>query len=342
MNRIILPLLAAITLLSGCHSEKKQTLSNSWTIEGTVANAAPTDTLIITGYPSDIKDTKATLLVKDGVITPVRGSFDKTEICCIRSNRLQRMVLGFVLERGTIHLDMDMNYSYMKHVGGTPVNDDLDRFFDGWNRYSEENPDASELYGVVSDIVRKYPDHVVSPFLIERCRWRFTPTQMLSLIDLLSPEQQKTPDIDRMKDWLLVAQETEVGKPFKELKGTDLAGKPAALSEYVAKGSYVLADFWGPRCGACLMEMPRFIELGRKYEAKGLKVVGIARETAKRSEAKVREKGMTFPLIFEAKFMSTYGIIAIPHVILFGPDGTVIARGRLDTVEKKLREIFPD
>ena len=73
-----------------------------------------------------------------------------------------------------------------------------------------------------------------------------------------------------------------------------------------------------------------------------MKVVGITNSTAKKSEIKVKEQGMTFPLVFEAKYMSTYGIIAIPHVILFAPDGTIVARGHLDTVEKKLREIFPD
>jgi hypothetical protein len=41
--------------------------------------------------------------------------------------------------------------------------------------------------------------------------------------------------------------------------------------------------------------------------------------------------------------MSTYGVTAIPHTILFAPDGTILARGlRGEDIEKKLTEVFSD
>lgn len=39
----------------------------------------------------------------------------------------------------------------------------------------------------------------------------------------------------------------------------------------------------------------------------------------------------------------TYGIAAIPRIILFAPDGTILANGlRGEEIEKKLEEIFRD
>jgi hypothetical protein len=38
--------------------------------------------------------------------------------------------------------------------------------------------------------------------------------------------------------------------------------------------------------------------------------------------------------------MSTYGVLAIPYTILFAPDGTILERGPLQIVEKKINKIF--
>ncbi len=39
--------------------------------------------------------------------------------------------------------------------------------------------------------------------------------------------------------------------------------------------------------------------------------------------------------------MKAYGINGVPYIILFAPDGTILARGlRGEDIEKKLKEIF--
>ena len=42
----------------------------------------------------------------------------------------------------------------------------------------------------------------------------------------------------------------------------------------------------------------------------------------------IPELGITWPVIFDAQKVPTdiYGINGIPHIILFGPDGTILAR----------------
>ena len=53
--------------------------------------------------------------------------------------------------------------------------------------------------------------------------------------------------------------------------------------------------------------------------------------------------GISYPQIINSQKIATdaYGINGIPEIILFAPDGTILARGlRGNEIEKKLAEIF--
>ena len=104
----------------------------------------------------------------------------------------------------------------------------------------------------------------------------------------------------------------------------------------------MLADFWASWCVPCLDEIPSVISLYDKYKDKGLKVIGVTvRDAPEKSESIVQKLGIPFPQIYESKPLSIYGVNAIPHTILFAPDGTILARGlRGDELGKKLKEIF--
>lgn len=57
----------------------------------------------------------------------------------------------------------------------------------------------------------------------------------------------------------------------------------------------------------------------------------------------VTDTQIPYPQMFNVKQteLDLYGIDGIPHIILFGPDGTILARDlRGDAIEKKLSEIF--
>lgn len=171
----------------------------------------------------------------------------------------------------------------------------------------------------------------------------FTSTETLNLIHQLTPELQEDLKMQRLAEEMALAQDTEEGKMYKELTGVSSDGTPVALSDFVGKGNYVLADFWASWCGPCKSEMPNTIALYEKYRERGLKVIGITmRDTPEKSEAARKQLGIPFPQIYESKPMTTYGVLAIPYTILFAADGTILFRGPLTTAEKKLAKIFGD
>ena len=336
-KKIIFTALFALVALAG------QAQTFIWRIEGTVANASPTDTLIV--IDAEKQKMITTLKVKDGNIIPASGTLDKPTICCIAKQGRQGAIRMFVLESGTVNLTVDLDLIFLIQIGGTPMNDELMALLAVQNAEMDMDTYVKKIYEVVSRIVINHPDHPLSPYLIGQSRALFTSTESIGLIEKLSPDLQASPKIDRLKESFLLVQETEEGKMFKELTGVSPDGTPTAISNFVGRGNYVLADFWASWCAPCKAEMPDVIALYNKYKDKGMKVIGITvNDTPEKSDSIVKRLGIPFPQIYESKPMSIYGEIGIPHKILFAPDGTILSRRIASNKElkKKLAEILND
>jgi thiol-disulfide isomerase/thioredoxin len=74
-------------------------------------------------------------------------------------------------------------------------------------------------------------------------------------------------------------------KPFEfNFSLPDLDGKKVSLQDFA--GKILIADIWGTWCPPCREEIPHFIELVKKYEDKGLRMVGINYENGTPAEAR--------------------------------------------------------
>ncbi len=126
------------------------------------------------------------------------------------------------------------------------------------------------------------------------------------------------------------AQEaTAEGKMFVDFE-SEYDGKVQKLSDYVGKGKYVLVDFWASWCGPCRQEIPNIIDVYKKYKGDKFDVIGVAvgDEPADTKQA-IAEDNIPYNQILNTGDVAAtvYGIRGIPHIILFGPDGTILARG---------------
>jgi len=96
------------------------------------------------------------------------------------------------------------------------------------------------------------------------------------------------------------------------------------------RGQYVLMDFWGTWCGACIAGMPAMKEF-RDRHADVLQIVGLAQD---RDYAKwksfVENRGMNWPNVLIGKgdqnFVLLYNVQGFPTKILLDPQGKILLR----------------
>ncbi len=135
---------------------------------------------------------------------------------------------------------------------------------------------------------------------------------------------------------------TAEGKMFVDFEAK-YEGKVQKLSDYVGKGKYVLVDFWASWCGPCKAEIPNLIEVYNKHKGDKFTVLGVATWDKPKDTLKAIEQlGIPYPQIMNAENAGSdaYGILGIPEIILFGPDGTILKRGlRGSAIEKMVEEI---
>ena len=133
---------------------------------------------------------------------------------------------------------------------------------------------------------------------------------------------------------------TRVGQKFTDFTAKTPDGVETSLSDYAGKGKYVLVDFWASWCGPCCREMPNVVELYAKYKDTGkFEVVGVSLDdNVDDWKAAIEKLGITWPQMsdlqgWQCAPAKLYGVDGIPHTVLIGPDGEIVAR---DLREKKL------
>ena len=99
--------------------------------------------------------------------------------------------------------------------------------------------------------------------------------------------------------------------------------------QQVAKGNYTLAFFWASWSDEAREEVPYVQAIYKKYAGK-VKVLGVTYgDEIQDSMDAIPEWGMTFPhfvFVEDAEPDGRFDIDSIPLTILFGPDGSIIAR----------------
>ena len=165
----------------------------------------------------------------------------------------------------------------------------------------------------------------------------FDAEEIRNIVASLHDTLQTKPEVTRIVDHFNTLDKTAEGKPFLDF---DIDG--VKLSDFVGKGKYVLVDFWASWCGPCKAELPNIRNVYEKYHGDDFDVLSVAVwDKPEDTVASAEALGIVWNQIINAQKVPTdlYGIDGIPHIILFGPDGTIVKRNlRGGNIEKAVSE----
>ena len=242
---------------------------------------------------------------------------------------------------------------------GTPLNEALSHFQEQfYPLYLGKTSSSDSLYlqrldSLMRSELTRHNDDVVGITALRHVVGNTPPQAVVPWMEMMSP-RIKAGAVWRMMGTVISSHDVElksqglyfyppVGAKYEDFT-VEYDGRSTKLSDYVGHGQYVLIDFWASWCGPCRAEIPNLMAVYQKYKDQGLMVVGIASWDKPEASLKaIEEDGVSYPQIINAQDIATnaYNIGGIPHIILFAPDGTILARGlRGEEIEKKLKEIF--
>jgi peroxiredoxin len=89
----------------------------------------------------------------------------------------------------------------------------------------------------------------------------------------------------------------------------DAGGKPISMTAY--RGKVVLLNFWATWCAPCRIEMPWFEEFSKKYQVRGLAVLGVSLDDGgwKQIQPALAKLKVTYPIVLgDSKISKSYGM----------------------------------
>ncbi len=167
-------------------------------------------------------------------------------------------------------------------------------------------------------------DNYVTISAIENLQYLLGNEQMDSVIATVDPVVAEAASVQKISKIVSAKKATAEGMKF-----TDFEIDGTKFSDFVGKGKYMLVDFWASWCGPCKAEMPYLKNVYEKYAGPEFDMLSVAVWDDKDDSVKgAKELGIVWNQIIDAQEVPTdiYGIQGIPHIILFGPDGTIVKR----------------
>ena len=257
------------------------------------------------------------------------GKATENAICQIKFGR---PAVRFILEKGNMTVDHDV-----MAVSGTALNDSVHTYLTEMYTLMSAAATEEQWQQMASDftlpILKANADNLYGTYALWFTLWAAQPKGEL-FDQLLAVASQDAKDFAPIKAFVVrneAVKNTVAGKMFTDftIPGGNLDGSDAKLSDYVGKGKYILVDFWASWCGPCRREIPIIAEIYQKYHGPKFDVLGVAVWDQREASLKAaKELGIVWNQIVDAQSIPTdlYGIGGIPHIILFGPDGTIIER----------------
>lgn len=342
-------------------------------LEGNIGDSTITEKALVKDMYNNRGIIDTVNIVK-GIIEPVEGELPDTTICALFIGNMpegkviyrDRYLYPVFLGGGTTVFDgRTMRHPFLK---GTTMCEDYTLFHktegEALNKCMMERirkanggpihlttadmgrEQTEQIAKTAKEIISRHTSDMLGLYLLhEEATNYLSPSTWLELYSKMEPWLKTKPEynMSNIKSSMEKNIKTSEGTMFVDMEA-EVDGHICRLSDYVGKGRYVWAEFWGSTCQPCLTQIPKLNSIYEKYKERGLTVLGIAvYEDAEKTRRAIKKHGITYPQLLNTQKQAfiKYGIQGGPYSILFAPDGTILARGlHGEDLEKKLTEIF--
>ena len=320
------------------------------------------------GVMTDVDSAKTTVLP-----IVLKGKQDVPEMLYLRIKGANTLVPVFV-ENSEFSVSVDFDDPSLLKVEGSAVHKEFDNYNLGLSsitsaqealmtdyRAAQKAGDAAkltELEAKFEELDKKEGDYnrnfvsqnkgsFVTPFVIRRAM--FYSLELEDLKNLVASLDksvlQSVYSID-LQEKITVLEKVAIGKKYTEISLPGVDGKNMNLSDFIGK-DVILVDFWASWCGPCRRENPNVVKLYNDYHSKGFDIVGVSFDTDGKGWRDAIEKdGLVWHQMsdlkgWNSKAAELYGVASIPHTMLIGKDGTILAKNlRGDELRVKLAELL--
>ena len=211
-------------------------------------------------------------------------------------------------------------------------------------RAEEDEEKSEELYEQFMDFnketVLANADNFVGIAALQNIYYELEPDDLLEVLEGLSPAVRENSFVQNVTKAARAQLNTAEGKMFTDFEIEEKPGQVTKFSDFVGQGKYMLVDFWASWCGPCKREMPYIAAAYEKFHGDKFDVLSVAVwDEVADTEKAAPELGIVWNQIINGQRIPTeiYGIQGIPHLILFGPDGTILKRGlRGEAIQQEL------
>lgn len=129
------------------------------------------------------------------------------------------------------------------------------------------------------------------------------------------------------------------GQVSPQIAATYVNGGQFELSGY--KGNIVVLDFWATWCPPCVAAFPELNRLSKKYDAQGVRFIGVNQEPNEVPKVKrfLRKRKISFPSIVDpGDIARNFGVVSFPTTMLIDHQGVLRAVHRGAVSSKRIED----